>query len=105
MSDPRFIDSLRRVVARYIAEQGSGVESRQQRRAAARAASKRPLDACPIFPCRHPYSTPAFDEDAARSLDAYEVRRRWPRFDGVCPFCRERVIMYASYAHYILGDY
>lgn len=47
-----------------------------------------------------------FDEPAARGLDAYEVRRRWPRLDGRCPLgCGYCGIAYASGAHYVHGDW
>lgn len=55
--------------------------------------------------CTHPKCTPAFDEEAAKGLDAAEIQRRWPRFDGVCPDCGERMIIYASFMQYIAGDY
>ncbi len=45
-----------------------------------------------------------FDEEAARGLDAAEVQRRWPR-GSWCPRCGKRAIFYASYAHYIAGDW
>ena len=48
---------------------------------------------------------PAFDLAAASGLEAEEVRRRWPRFHGVCPTCQGLLISYASYEHYILGDW
>jgi len=35
-----------------------------------------------------------------------EVRRRWPRMHGVCPKgCGYVGIAYASYEHYIMGDW
>lgn len=47
-----------------------------------------------------------FDAEAAKDIsDAYEIRRRWPRFMGECPDCGGNVIVYASYAHYIAGDW
>ncbi len=46
-----------------------------------------------------------FDYDGAKGLDAYEVRKRWPRFSGVCAKCGYRGIYYASYLHYICGDW
>lgn len=34
------------------------------------------------------------------------IRKRWPRLDGVCPKgCGYRGIAYASYAHYLYGDW
>jgi len=47
-----------------------------------------------------------FDEEAAKGLSASEVRRRWPRMHGLCPKgCGFNGIAYASYAHYIFGDW
>jgi hypothetical protein len=51
-----------------------------------------------------------FDEAAARELAAaqasVEVRKRWPRLRGECPKgCGFRGIAYASYAHYLMGDW
>lgn len=46
-----------------------------------------------------------FDEvAAAKCEDAYEVRRRWPRFSGKCS-CGFTGVYYVSFAHYIMGDY
>lgn len=55
--------------------------------------------------CQHLKVMPTFDEGAARGLSASEVRRRWPRFEGVCPDCGQRGVIYASYMHYLAGDY
>ena len=56
-----------------------------------------------------------FDEEAARGLSSDEVRRRWPRgwfWDGApCPLgCGYGVgsngsIYYASFMHYLAGDW
>jgi hypothetical protein len=46
-----------------------------------------------------------YHEAAARGLSAEEVRKRWPRFYGLCPDCNTEVIHYASTAHYVLGDW
>ena len=47
-----------------------------------------------------------FDADAARGLSAEEVRRRWPRGWGPCPLgCGFHGIAYASFEHYIAGDW
>lgn len=38
--------------------------------------------------------------------NAAEVRRRWPRHSGNCPKgCGYHGIAYASYDHYIMGDW
>ena len=46
-----------------------------------------------------------FDEETARGLDEYEVRRRWPRKTARCLQCGASTICYASYMHYIAGDW
>lgn len=43
----------------------------------------------------------SFDSQAAKELDPYEIRKRWPRV--TCPECRS--LLYASYEHYIAGDW
>jgi len=56
--------------------------------------------------CTHPQTTPPFDAEDARKLnDAGEVRKKYPRFFGQCPDCGAQVIGYASYEHYIMGDW
>jgi len=47
-----------------------------------------------------------FDEVASRGMHWDEVRRRWPRLDGVCPLgCGFRGVAYASFIHYLCGDW
>jgi hypothetical protein len=47
-----------------------------------------------------------FDEVAARGLDAHEVRKRWPRLGGNCKLgCGYNGIYYASFMHYLMGDW
>jgi hypothetical protein len=53
--------------------------------------------------CKHESVWPEFDEEEAKQHPAFYIRKRWPRFDGVCPDCKETVILYASWAHYVLG--
>lgn len=54
-------------------------------------------------PCNHGVT---FDENAAKGLDVYEVRKRWPRLFGNCPKgCGYNGIAYASFAHYVCGDW
>lgn len=59
--------------------------------------------------CEHLKCEVSFDEEEAKRLgDAAtteEVRKRWPRFMGECPDCKSQLIKYASYAHYIYGDW
>ena len=55
--------------------------------------------------CAHEKSMPKFDEAAAAGMDTAEVRKKYPRFMGKCPECGEMVILYASFAHYVYGDW
>lgn len=45
-----------------------------------------------------------FDLGAAAKMPKHAVRAKWPRFEGVCS-CGYKGIAYASYAHYIAGDW
>lgn len=58
-----------------------------------------------IAPCEHEAIAVTFDKEAARDLSTTEIRERWPRFLGNCPTCGERLIKYASYEHYLYGDW
>lgn len=55
--------------------------------------------------CPHDKHVPAFDQEAAKGLTTREVQERWPRFDGVCGDCGGQVIVYASFGHYLSGDW
>lgn len=55
--------------------------------------------------CKHENIRVDFDEEAARGLDAWEVRKRWPRYSGPCPDCGGHMISYASFLHYVSGDW
>lgn len=55
--------------------------------------------------CQHAKCQPAWDAEKAKGMDEREIRKVFPRFDGVCPDCKERVIVYASFEQYIGGDY
>jgi len=55
--------------------------------------------------CQHSSVMPEFDEEAATKLSSIEIREKWPRFFGICPDCGRRLILYASYSHYILGGW
>lgn len=46
-----------------------------------------------------------FDAEAAKGLSADEVRRRWPRVDDRCPVCGGMTIVYASFEHFLSGDW
>lgn len=52
-----------------------------------------------------PADPPTFDEEAAKSLDSWEIKRRWPRKQTVCVKCGASMIAYASFMHYIAGDW
>lgn len=56
--------------------------------------------------CKHPRLTiPIFDEVTAHGLTPDEVRERWPRSDEECPDCGSMVIGYASFIHFVAGDW
>lgn len=60
---------------------------------------------CVAMPCDHGIT---FDAGTASRLqmNSTEVRKRWPRLDGVCPKgCGYHGIAYASLAHYVFGDW
>jgi hypothetical protein len=46
-----------------------------------------------------------FDEAAARGLSVQEVRDHWPRHSGKCERCGYDGLYYASYMHYLSGDW
>lgn len=53
--------------------------------------------------CMHGLS---FDEGATARLSAAEVAKRWPRLDGPCPLgCGYCGLAYASFTHYVAGDW
>lgn len=54
--------------------------------------------------CDHAAAAPEFDAEAAEGLSAYEVRLRWPR-GSRCPTCGQTGIFYASFEHYLAGDW
>lgn len=51
--------------------------------------------------------TPEFDEEEVERLKMgpYEIRAKYPRFDGVCMVCGYRGIKYANMKQYVYGDY
>lgn len=47
-----------------------------------------------------------FDSKLAANMNAYEVKKFFPRLDGVCPKgCGYSGIAYASKKHYVMGDW
>jgi hypothetical protein len=56
--------------------------------------------------CQHPgMKLPLFDSKAAKNMTASEVRKFFPRGNYNCPVCKQSVINYASFQHYIAGDW
>jgi hypothetical protein len=55
--------------------------------------------------CTHYKIMPKFDPVASIGLTSSEVRKRWPRGAGTCPDCGRGGIFYASYMHYLAGDW
>lgn len=55
--------------------------------------------------CSHPKCLPAFDKELAKNMSSGMVKRLWPRFEGNCPDCGSQLIAYASFEHYISGDW
>lgn len=54
--------------------------------------------------CDHSDNVVPFDEKASEGLEAREVKERWPR-GSFCEHCGARGIYYASFLHYIRGDW
>ena len=46
-----------------------------------------------------------FDEEASKGMSVNEVRARFPRLHGSCTLCGFSGIYYASYTHYLRGDW
>lgn len=55
--------------------------------------------------CKHESVMPTVTDEELRGLSAREVRTSYPRFFGTCPDCGQELILYASYMHYLAGDY
>lgn len=55
--------------------------------------------------CLHAKCTPEFDLEMAKGMTSDEVRQRFPRFNGRCPECGSQMIIYASFEHYLSGDW
>ncbi len=52
--------------------------------------------------------TPIFDEELCMLAifnDHTAVRKKWPRFSGTCKICGYTGIKYASFKHYLYGDW
>jgi hypothetical protein len=47
-----------------------------------------------------------FDEELAKNMTVKEIRQMFPRLDGICPKgCGFDGFAYASYAHFVYGDW
>lgn len=55
--------------------------------------------------CEHVGVPVAYDSDEAKTMDSLAIRKRFPRFHGNCPDCGQQLIKYASFEHYIAGDW
>lgn len=55
--------------------------------------------------CAHPRCQPDFDSEAAKSMTPDQVKQKYPRFYGQCPDCKAHLSVYASFEHYIAGDW
>lgn len=56
--------------------------------------------------CSHPgLAQPKFDEEMAKGMTVEQIRKHFPRGYEWCHDCQSNVILYASYAHYIYGDW
>jgi len=57
-------------------------------------------------PCNHDKHFPEVPSSTVLvAMSDAEVRRDYPRFDGVCEDCGQRVILYGSYTHLVAGDW
>lgn len=55
--------------------------------------------------CTHDAVAPVVDHEQLSGMSAEEVRSKFPRFCGTCPQCGETVIAYASFEHFVAGDW
>jgi len=55
--------------------------------------------------CKHEKHMPYFNEEDAKKLSTEEIREKYPRYRGMCIDCKAQVILYASFAHYLYGDW
>lgn len=55
--------------------------------------------------CKHPRCQVYFDYDRAMKMTVEEIHKEFPRFCGTCPDCGWYGVLYASYEHYIAGDW
>ncbi len=55
--------------------------------------------------CDHDRHRPEFSSEAACGLEADEVLRRWPPFEGRCATCGAWVVVFASSTHEVLASW
>jgi hypothetical protein len=56
--------------------------------------------------CQHSEVRPTHIETElwnSRELTKTEFREKFPRYDGECPSCKKKLILYSSYLHYVRG--
>jgi hypothetical protein len=55
--------------------------------------------------CKHNNLPVKYDAEDCKDKDDAYVREHYPRFYGPCPDCGEVMIGYASFEHYVAGDW
>lgn len=55
--------------------------------------------------CEHKSAIPQIEDEELKGLSSQEVRKRYPRFSGKCPDCGCQLVAYASWMHYLAGDW
>jgi hypothetical protein len=57
--------------------------------------------------CPHSKCMPQYDSEKVKkeNMSPERVRELYPRFCGQCPDCGEQLIQYASFEHYLAGDW
>lgn len=55
--------------------------------------------------CEHKNINVPYDPVEAKNMTAEEIKLKFPRFWGNCPDCGQPMIAYASFEHYIAGDW
>jgi hypothetical protein len=87
------------------------VQERDRRWNCSRPPADPPGVLAPGAPCQHGLTFDRRVVDAScrgktTPMTTAEIRARWPRLDGPCPLgCGFSGIAYASYVHYLYGDW
>ena len=55
--------------------------------------------------CDHRQHVPHFNEQDARYLSMEQVRKDWPRYQGLCSACGADITLYASITHMQAGGW